>query len=198
MKVGIMRELMGPQPTRWLALSAFVLFSAAAWSQHFKVDPTASEVHFTLGATDGPVQGTFHVSAGDFTLDQASDAMTGTVSVDAASGNSGKTGRDKKMTKDELKAQTYPAVTFTPAKFSGHLNKSGDSTGQVDGNFTLLGQAHPISVPMSVHLEGDHFTATGEFTVPFVSWGMKDPSFMFLKVQKDVKIQLKLAGTVTQ
>ena len=125
-------------------------------------------------------------------------AMTGTVTVDAASGDSGKKNRDKKMTNDQMKAQTYATVTFAPAKFSGQLKDSGDSTGQVDGAFTLIGQAHPISVPMTVHMEGDRFTATGEFTVPFVSWGMKDPSWFVMKVDKEVKVQLKLTGTVTK
>jgi len=185
--------------SRLAVLAVLALLSGAAWSQeHFKVDPPSSEVHFTLGASDGPVKGTFHISAGEFTLDPATGAMTGTVTVDAASGDSGKKNRDKKMTNDQMKAQTYPTVTFAPTKFSGQVNETGDSTGQVDGAFTLIGQAHPVSVPMNVHMEGDRFTAMGEFTLPFVSWGMKDPSFMFLKVEKEVKIQLKLTGTVTK
>lgn len=177
---------------------AVVALATAAWGQHFKVDPATSEVHFTLGASDGPVNGSFRVTGGEFTLDQASGAMTGTVTVDATSGTSGNQKRDKKMTNDQMKAQTYPAVTFAPTKFSGPVKDSADSTGQVDGNFTLLGQGHPISVPMNVHMEGDRFSATGEFTVPFVSWGMKDPSFMMFKVEKQVKVQLKLAGTVSK
>jgi hypothetical protein len=51
---------------------------------------------------------------------------------------------------------------------------------------------------MSVHIEGDHFSASGSFSVPFVNWGVKDPSFMFMKVDKEVKIDLKLTGTVTR
>ena len=185
---------------RVLSIAAgFAIVTAQASSQqHYKVDTAASEVHFTLGASDGPVNGTFHVTSGEFTLDPGTGAMTGTVSVDAASGDSGKKGRDKKMTNDEMKAQTYSTVTFAPAKFSGQVKDSGDSAGQVDGSFTLIGQAHPITVPMTVHMEGDHFTASGSFTVPFVSWGMKDPGFMFMKVDKEVKIQLKLTGTVTK
>jgi polyisoprenoid-binding protein YceI len=144
------------------------------------------------------VEGTFHVTSGEFTLDPQSGAMTGTISVDSASGESGNKGRDKNMTNKQMKAQDYPAVTFAPARFSGQVKDSGDSTGQVDGNFTLLGQAHPITVPMTVHVEGDHFTATGNFVVPFVNWGMKDPSFMFMKVEKEVKIAIKLSGTVAK
>jgi polyisoprenoid-binding protein YceI len=181
-----------------LAIAAITVFAAGAWGQHFTVDPGSSEVHFTLGASDGPVNGSFRVTGGEFTLDQASGAMTGTVTVDAATGTSGNQKRDKKMANDQMKAQTYPAITFAPSKFSGAVKDSADSTGQVDGNFTLLGQGHPISVPMSVHMESDKFSATGEFTVPFVSWGMKDPSFMMFKVEKQVKVQLKLAGTVSK
>lgn len=181
------------------AAAGCALLTAGAWSQpHYKVDPAASEVQFALGASDGPVKGTFHVTSGEFTLDPATGAMTGTVTVDAASGDSGKKSRDKKMTNDQMKAQTYPAITFTPVKFSGQVKDSGDSAGQVEGSFTLIGQAHPITVPMTVHMEGDHFTATGSFAVPFVSWGVKDPSFMFMKVDKEVKIELKLTGTVTK
>ena len=179
-------------------VAGFVLTASAQSQQHYHVDPGTSEVRFTLGASDHPVDGTFHVTSGDFTLDPQSGAMTGTVSVDASSGQSGNQSRDKKMTKDQLKVQTYPTVTFAPAKFSGQVKDSGDSSGPVDGTFTLLGQAHPITVPMNVHMEGDHFSASGSFTVPFVNWGVKDPSFMFMKVDKEVKIDLKLTGTVTK
>jgi polyisoprenoid-binding protein YceI len=180
------------------AVAGLVLAASAQSQQHYHVDPGTSEVRFTLGASDHPVDGTFRVTSGDFTLDPQSGAMTGTVSVDASSGQSGNQGRDKKMTKDQLKVQTYPTVTFAPAKFSGQLKDSGDSSGPVEGTFTLLGQAHPITVPMNVHMEGDHFSASGSFTVPFVNWGVKDPSFMFIKVDKEVKIDLKLTGTVTK
>lgn len=180
-------------------LSVAAMFAASAWSQqHYRVDPAASEVHFTIGASHGPVKGSFHVTSGEFTLDPSTGAMTGMVTVDAASGESGNKSRDKKMTGAQLKAQTYPTVTFAPTKFTGQVKDSGDSLGLVDGSFTLIGQAHPIAVPMTVHMEGDHFTATGSFVVPYVSWGVKDPSWFILKVDKEVKIELKLAGTVTK
>jgi polyisoprenoid-binding protein YceI len=180
------------------ALAGFALTVSAQSQPHYRIDPGMSEVHFTLGASDHPVEGTFHVTSGDFTLDPQSGAMTGIVSVDASSGQSGNQSRDKKMTKDQLKVQTYPTVTFAPARFSGQIKDSGDSSGPVEGTFTLLGQAHPITVPMNVHMESDRFSATGSFSVPFVSWGVKDPSFMFMKVDKEVKIDLKLTGTVAR
>ena len=199
MNVAILNKLSRPEIRRCFALAAAVAFvSTMALGQHYKVDPGSSEIHFTLGASDGAVNGTFRLTSGEFTLDPSTGAMTGTIAVDASSGDSGNKKRDKKMTNDQMKAPTYATVTFAPTKFAGKLNDSGDSTGQVDGTFTLIGQAHPISVPMSVHMESGRFTATGEFTVPFVSWGMKDPSFMMFKVEKQVKVQLKLTGTVAK
>lgn len=200
--VGLLESMIAKSGTLNRPLLAVVaglgLIIPAQSQQHYRVDPGTSEVRFMLGASDHPVEGSFHVSSGDFTLDPQSGAMTGTVSVDASSGQSGNQSRDKKMTTAQLKAQTYPAVTFAPAKFSGQVKDSGDSSGPVEGTFTLIGQAHPITVPMNVHMEGDHFSASGSFTVPFVSWGVKDPSFMFMKVDKEVKIDLKLTGTVTK
>ncbi len=187
------------QRCRISVVAAVAVFAASAWGeQHYRVDPALSEVHFTVGASDGAVKGTFHVTSGEFTLDPSTGAMTGTVAVDAGTGESGNKSRDKKMTSSQLKAQTYPTVTFAPTKFSGQVKDSGDSTGQVEGNFTLIGQAHPITVPMTVRMEGDHFTASGEFVVPYVSWGVKDPSWFVMKVDKEVKVELKLAGVVTK
>lgn len=200
MNIGKSNERSRPQAGKLFAVAAaLACFSAAAWSQqHYKVDPASSEIHFTVKASDGVVNGTFHLTSGEFTLDPATGAMTGNVAVDAATGDSGNKKRDKNMTNNQMKAQTYSSVTFAPAKFSGQLKDSGDSTGQVDGSFTLLGQAHPISVPMTVHLEGDRFTAAGNFVVPYVSWGMKDPSWFVMKVDKEVKVDLKLSGTITK
>lgn len=60
----------------------------------------------------------------------------------------------------------------------GTLNDSGDSTLQVRGTFTLIGKPHDITVPMTVHVDGNQYTAKGSFTIPYVEWGMKNPSFL--------------------
>jgi polyisoprenoid-binding protein YceI len=181
------------------AIVTIALFAAATLQsqEHYQVDPATSEVHFALGGAH-EVNGTFHVSGGDFTLDRETGVISGTITVDAASGRSDNSGRDKKMTADQMKAQVFPSVTFAPTRFTGQVKEGGDSNVQVQGTFTLLGQPHQITVPMTVHVDNGHYTAAGGFVVPYVSWGMKDPSIMFLKVAKEVKIDLKLAGTVTK
>ena|ERR1700733_11916777 len=174
----------------------FLLCGTAIGQNHYLIDPNRSEVHFLLGGTAHEVHGVFRVRSGELGFDRKTGEMNGTVIVDAGSGNSDSGSRDKKMTNDELKAKTFPSITFAPSRFTGMLKDEGDSSVQIEGTFTLLGQPHVISVPMVVHIEGDQCTSSGSFIVPYVSWGMKDPSVFVLKVAKEVKIDLKLAGSI--
>jgi hypothetical protein len=64
----------------------------------------------------------------------------------------------------------------------------------VTGVFTLHGTPHDLTVPMQIHIEGSSLTAKTRFTVPYVKWGLKDPSIFILKVAKEVDIDLKLVG----
>lgn len=168
----------------------------AAQGQTLRVDPAKSTVQFTLSDPLHAVHGTFHVQEGSITFNPQAESMAGTVVVDARSGNSGNGSRDKKMTQEELKAPTYSTVTFEPKKFSGALALSGDSAIVVDGALTLLGTPHPITVPMQVHFDGSACRATGSFLIPYVAWGLKDPSNFLLKVGKEVKIDLVLEGSL--
>ncbi len=183
-----------------LLVLTLICFTATSFhaQEHYRLDPATSEVHFTLGESGHDVVGVFHLSGGDFNFNRATGAMSGKIAADASSGNSENKSRDKKMTTDQLKANIFPEIAFTPIKYTGNIQATGDTKIQVVGNFTLLGQSHPLSLPMIVHFEGDHLTATGSFTIPYVSWGVKDPSIMFLKVAKEVKIDLKLNGSRVQ
>jgi polyisoprenoid-binding protein YceI len=178
-----------------LLLCGILPLSAAAES-HCVLDPAQSSVHFSL---TGPheVEGTFHIDSGDVSFDHTTGKMSGKIVVASASGDSGNDSRDKKMKKDQLKVSEFPDVTFEPVSYTGQFGNSGTSQIQVEGTFTLLGHPHEITVPMTVRIDGSHCNATGSFDVPYVQWGMKDPSIFVLKVGKDVKIDLKLEGQIT-
>jgi polyisoprenoid-binding protein YceI len=102
------------------------------------------------------------------------------------------------MKKDILEAEQHATISFEPKTYTGAIASSGDSTLQVTGIFTLLGTPHEITLPMLVHLEGTTATVKARFTVPYIQWGLKDPSFMFWKADKDVTIDLFLKGRLSQ
>ena len=164
--------------------------------QKLVVDPAKSEVHFTLGDVLHTVRGTFRVQQGEINFNPSTGEASGSITVDALSGASGNSVRDKRMAKEELKAESFKAVTFAPTRFTGKFNASGDSALQVHGVFTILGTAHEIDVPMQVQVNGDQLHTAGTFAVPYVAWGLKDPSTFLLKVNKEVQIDLLLTGTL--
>ena len=176
------------------------LLAPAALAQHrtFVVNPDASEVKMTLQTTHEIVNGAFRVQSGSIEFDRGNPSMSGLVAVVAGSGKTGNNSRDKKMYKDILKVEEYATVSFAPKSYAGAIAPSGDSNIQVTGIFTLLGTPHEITVPVLVHLDGAGATAKAHFVVPYIQWGLKDPSFLFWKADHDVAIDLNLAGTVSQ
>lgn len=179
-------------------LSAVVLLahSVLRAQQNLLIDPAHSEVHFTLGDVLHTVHGTFHVRQGEIVFNRATGQASGSIVVDALSGESSNGARDRRMANDELKAQTYKNVTFAPTRFTGAFNSAGDSALKVHGVFTLLGTAHEIDVPMQVQVNGNQIHASGSFAVPYVQWGLKDPSSLILRVSKEVQIDLSLMGVL--
>ena len=181
----------------FLALPLVVAPVAFAQHQNFTVSPDASEVAFSLGGNTHHVNGTFHVQSGSIDFDRGAAKISGSVVVAAGSGNSGDQGRDKKMNTDVLDTAHFAEVSFVPKSYQGTIAPSGDSTIQVTGVFTLHGTPHDLTVPMQIHIDGSNLTATTHFTVPYVKWGLKDPSIFILKVAKEVDIDLKLVGRVS-
>jgi polyisoprenoid-binding protein YceI len=179
-----------------LAAAPAILHAQDKPQSNLSLDTNRSEVHFTLTDTLHTVKGTFHIQQGDITFDPATGHATGSILVDALSGKTGNPVRDHRMIKDELKAPDHKTVAFAPTRFTGTFNPTGDSTLQVHGLFTLLGTPHEIDVPMQVQVSGDHIHAVGSFAVPYIQWGLKDPSTFMIHVEKEVHVDLDLTGTL--
>jgi polyisoprenoid-binding protein YceI len=170
---------------------------ASAQRETFTVAPNQSEVAFTLGDVLHTVKGTFHVSTGDVVFNPNASEISGVVQVAAGSGTSGNATRDRRMGTDILDAPQFPVASFSPSHMVGSIAPTGDSTVEVSGTFTLHGSAHILTVPMQLHIDGNRCTAKTHFIVPYVQWGMKDPSTFVLRVAKEVSIDLVLVGQVS-
>jgi polyisoprenoid-binding protein YceI len=180
------------------ALAVILAPAALAQSQTFVVNPDSSEVKVTLKTTHELVNGTFHVQSGSIEFDRGTPKMSGAVVILAGSGKTGNGSRDKKMNKDILEVEKHATVSFELKSYAGVIAPSGDSTIQVTGIFTLLGTPHEITVPVVVHLDGSSATAKAHFVVPYVQWGLKNPSFLIWKADNDVAIDLSLVSTISK
>jgi len=163
-----------------------------------ELNPVQSHVTWTLGDVLHTVHGTFKLTRGTIRFDPATGKASGEIVVDAASGESGSGARDGRMHKNVLESTKYPAITFQPDRVEGAVNLEGDSAVRVHGLFGIHGGEHELTVPAKVHFANSQASATIDFPVPFVKWGMKDPSTLFLKVKDTVDIQVQAAGTATR
>jgi polyisoprenoid-binding protein YceI len=163
----------------------------------FELNPADTKINFTLGATMHTVHGTFQPLRGRIEYSGATGALRGEIVVDAPSGTSGDASRDKKMHAEVLESEKYSTITFRPDRAEGTLASAGESTFQVHGVFSLHGADHELAVPATVKLEGRHWTASIHFTLPYVEWGLKNPSVFLLRVSKTVSLDVSAAGIVT-
>jgi polyisoprenoid-binding protein YceI len=167
-----------------------------AQQRTLELDPAKTQIHYMLGGTLHTVHGLFQMRSGVITFDPATGAASGSIIVDAASGNSGTEGRDKKMDKDVLQVERYHDIVFYPKKVIGNVPTQGAAQVQVQGVFRLHGSDHDLTLVIPVQINGREVTANTQFVVPYVEWGLKDPSTLFLRVAKEVQISIATNGTL--
>jgi YceI-like domain len=76
----------------------------------------------------------------------------------------------------------------------GNVPTTGASVVQVTGLFGIHGAEHEITVPVQLDFEPQRWTASTHFPVPYVKWGMKNPSMLFLRVGDTVSIDFHAFG----
>jgi len=162
------------------------------------VDPVQSAVHWTLDTTVHTVHGTFALKRGAAQFDPATGKASGAVVADATSGKSGSDSRDKKMHQEVLESAKYSDVIFRPDRVEGKVAAHGPWTASVHGVFVLHGAEHELTVPAQGEFAGVSWKATAKFTIPFIQWGLKNPSNFLLKVNPEVDIEVDLTGSVQQ
>ena len=168
----------------------------AAPQVSLELDPSQSKINWKLSATAHTVHGTFGLTKGSIQFDPAGGKASGEIIADARSGESGDSGRDKNMHEKVLESAKYPMVTFSPDRVDGKVALQGDSKVQIHGTLDIHGVKHELTVPADVNFAGDRWTAKSTFDIPYVQWGMKDPSNFILRVGATVSVELDLSGRV--
>jgi polyisoprenoid-binding protein YceI len=150
-------------------------------------------VQFTLGGTLHTVHGSFKLKRGAIRFDPSTGKIGGEAVVDATSGESDNEGRDRRMHDNVLESARYPEIVFTPDRVEGVVARQGASQVEVHGIFRIHGAEHEVMLPVHVEmtLTADaRATAKIHFTIPYVKWGLKNPSTLFLRVSDKVDIDI--------
>ncbi len=169
--------------------------AAAAQEVALTVNASQSKVNYTLDTTLHTVHGTFALKRGTIRIAPDGKA-TGEIVADATSGQSGDSGRDKKMHKDVLESAKYTEVVFRPDRVDGKFPPNGAVSVQMHGKFGLHGSEHEMTVPVKGEITGDRWHGTATLKIPYVDWGLKSPNSFILKADPVVEVELELAGTV--
>jgi polyisoprenoid-binding protein YceI len=169
--------------------------AAASAMRDLHLEAPGTSVSFILGTTFHEVHGSMEVREGEILFDPSTRELSGRVVIDATSASTNHKKRDQKMHKQVLESGHYPDIVFVPTRFDGNLHE-GRSDLRIDGSIEIHGSTHPVQFPAHVLVAGDSITGTAGFTVPYVEWGMRDPSVLMFRAEKEVHIELKFSGSV--
>jgi polyisoprenoid-binding protein YceI len=177
-----------------------IAFAADKSSHTRKVvfQPETTAIRWTLSGPIHTVHGTFKLKSGAVDVNFGDGSADGLIEVDATSGESGNPARDGRMHKSILESDRYPIIAFRPTHVVGEAMLSGDELVTVEGAFRIHGAEHPLQLRIHLHPEGNAITLKTQFTVPYVDWGMKDPSIFVLRVNKTVDIEIEATASANE
>jgi len=158
------------------------------------LNPAQSKLNWTVDSTLHMVHGTFNLKNGNLRFDPETGKASGEIVVPVTSGDTGNTSRDEKMHKEVLQSSQYPDAIFKPSQIEGHVSRTGASDVKLHGTLSLHGSDHDLVVPVHAELANDQWKGTAKFEVPYIQWGLKDPSNFLLKVKPIVNVELEMSG----
>jgi polyisoprenoid-binding protein YceI len=99
-------------------------------------------------------------------------------------------------TPDFFDVEKYPQITFTARHCDVQMEPDGAFHARLQGVMTVHGADHEMILDAEGHLSGGDIVATSHLSIPYVEWGMKDPSLLLLTVEKNVDIDVATTGRI--
>ena len=65
---------------------------------------------------------------------------------------------------------------------------------EVSGHFSLHGQDHEVTLPIEIQSAGRQLQMATHVTIPYIKWGLKNPSTFILRASDKVEIEIHAAG----
>jgi len=183
----------------WPWIAALVALPAlaapeAAPERVYRVDPDHSTAGFTLDSTWHLVHGSGARLEGELRI-SGQEARTlrldGEVRAPASQLVTGNDRRDRKMHQETLAVEEHPYIRFHPSGIVGEQPEGLQDDGRehglvVAGRLEVRGAARPVEVPVTVRFTPGRVLVDGTIEIPFLEFGVPDPSFFLARVEKVV------------
>ncbi len=179
------------------ALLAVPAAPAHAETLSLTLDPNRTTIRWVLHGFPDTVRGTFKLYRGELHFDPASGAAAGCIRIDARSGESGNCSRDRRMHDEVLESARYSLVTLRPTRLVGPYPPSAGGELALSGVVSLRGSTHAVTLSVRVATANGDVTADARLPIPYVAWGLKDPSVLIFRASKIVIVDLHAVGSVT-
>jgi len=103
---------------------------------------------------------------------------------------------NKELKEIVLHPEQYPDITFQSTNVTAKASGAGRYEVKIDGNLTLHGVTHRVTIPAVVTLNGDTLRAVGEFSIDRDDYKVKATSAFhgFVRVDDDVKFEFDIVG----
>jgi len=179
-----------------LIAAVAALAPVAAYSEELVLTlaPEKTSATFRVTATVLDIDGVLPVGPGQIRFDSATGVASGQITIDLRGTKTGSRLRDWEMHRRVLETERYPLVVFRLDRMLGTLAPSGTSDLVLAGIVTMHGAAHAMVVPVRATVSGDTVSAEAVFEIPYVVWGLRDPSLLFLRVAPVAVVTVKARG----
>ena len=188
-----------------LSLSRLFLFSwlvagvVHAEPMRFELDTERSEVRVVLGATLHTVEGVVPVGPATFVWDADEGSASGRVVIEAGALDTGIDARNEKMHERVLRSAEFPEIIFEATGFDLRQDGEQEMRFVLEGRLTVLGTRHAVELETHARRRGDgSWKARANVDVPYVEWGLEDPSLPLFSVDKYVIVEVKAVGRLTR
>jgi polyisoprenoid-binding protein YceI len=176
-----------------LAVTALALCPLAASTEPavLKLSPDKTSLTFAVKATGHTIEGLLALESGEIRFDPESGTASGRVTIDLRRTETGNRLRDHEMHASVLETDRYPVATFRPSRIVGSLAPSGPSELLLAGVLSLHGVDHSLTLPVQARVAGEVVSAETAFEIPYVAWGLRNPSLLFLRVAPVAEVSLR-------
>jgi len=164
----------------------------------FRIDPAESRVWFDADARFSTFRGQGQKVAGRLTLLSSSPPQVAdaSVSIDAASLDTGNVERDADMRSQFLEVQRFPTIEF---RITEVLTPRPVSTGTdwdvvLQGRLAIHGVVREVQVPTTVRLASDRITAQGHVRLDMRDFNIRVPRLLFVPMKSEVLVGFEVVA----